>query len=76
MRTVPITVDSLGNIVSANIPVALNLLERRGHTQYGDKIILSENDSGICLNQAGLIWDGACAPVLGPTTNYVVGING
>lgn len=57
MRTVPITVDSLGNIVTANIPVALNLLERRGQACFGDKIILSGNGSGICLNQAGMVWD-------------------
>ncbi|MDH3670645.1 MAG: ketoacyl-ACP synthase III [Gammaproteobacteria bacterium] len=56
---VPVSVDSLGNIVSATIPVNLQLLSRDHKLQNGAKIYLSGTGSGICLSQAGLVWDAA-----------------
>jgi 3-oxoacyl-[acyl-carrier-protein] synthase-3 len=56
---VPVTVDTLGNLVSATIPVNLQLLCQRRELRDGDKVYLSGTGSGICLGQAGLIWDAA-----------------
>jgi acyl-CoA:acyl-CoA alkyltransferase len=56
---VPITVDYLGNIISATIPVNLALLEEKKMLRSGEKIYLAGSGSGICLSQAGLIWDAA-----------------
>lgn len=56
---VPITVDSLGNVISATIPVILHQLNRDRALLAGQKIYLSGTGSGICLTQAGLVWDAA-----------------
>jgi len=56
---IPITVDHLGNIISATIPVNLALLTRDKELKQGDKVYLSGTGSGISLCQAGLIWDAA-----------------
>lgn len=56
---VPVSVDSLGNVVSATIPVNLQLLARANKLRNGAKIYLSGTGSGICLSQAGLVWDAA-----------------
>ena len=56
---VPITVDLFGNIISATIPVNINLLKKKNKLNFGQKIYLSGTGSGICLSQAGLIWDAA-----------------
>lgn len=56
---IPITVDFLGNIISATIPVNINLLHRRKQLRFGAKLYLAGTGSGISLSQAGLIWDAA-----------------
>lgn len=56
---IPVSVDFLGNVISATIPLNLQLLARENKLQSGEKVYLSGTGSGICLNQAGLIWDAA-----------------
>jgi len=55
----PRTVDLLGNLVTANIPLSLHWCLLKNEIKAGDKIYLSAGGSGISLSQAGLIWDGA-----------------
>lgn len=55
----PRTVDFLGNLVTANIPLGLHCCLQKGEIRAGDKIYLSAGGSGISLSQAGLIWDNA-----------------
>ena len=59
MDIIPITVDWLGNIISATIPVNLCILAEKGQIHQGNKIYLSGTGSGISIAQAGLIWDAA-----------------
>ena len=59
LNIVPITINFLGNIVSATIPVNLHLLSAKNQLALGEKIYLSGTGSGICLAQAGLVWDAA-----------------
>ena len=53
----PKTVDLLGNLITANIPLAIDHCLRRKEIQAGDKIYLSGTGSGISLSQVGLVWD-------------------
>lgn len=55
----PKTVDVLGNLITANIPLAIHYCSRDNEVRRGDKIYLSGSGSGISLSQAGLIWDPA-----------------
>ena len=52
LNKMPITVTTLGNLVSASIPVSLDTREK----QSGDKIFLAGAGSGLCAGHAGLIW--------------------
>jgi 3-oxoacyl-(acyl-carrier-protein) synthase III len=56
-RLMPKTVDVLGNLITANIPVNIYNCVRNGELKAGDKIYISSTGSGISLSQAGLIWD-------------------
>ncbi len=56
---IPVTVDYLGNIISATIPLNIHLLAERKKFSSADRIYLSGTGSGICLSQSGLIWDAA-----------------
>lgn len=56
---IPITVDRLGNIISATVPLNIALLQERGELGKGAKLYLAGSGSGISLSQAGLIWDAA-----------------
>lgn len=58
-NVMPKTVDMLGNLISANIPVAVHDCLEKHEIRAGDKIYLSGVGSGISLSQAGLIWDAA-----------------
>jgi 3-oxoacyl-[acyl-carrier-protein] synthase III len=51
----PKTVDVLGNLVTASIPLGLYYSVRE--LKLGDKIYISSTGSGISLSQAGLVWD-------------------
>jgi 3-oxoacyl-[acyl-carrier-protein] synthase-3 len=55
----PVSVDFLGNVVSATIPVNLQLLYQENKLRNREKIYLSGTGSGISVGQAGLIWDAA-----------------
>lgn len=52
----PQTVDFLGNLVTANIPVSLHRCLINEEIRPGDKIYFSGGGSGISLSQAGMIW--------------------
>jgi 3-oxoacyl-[acyl-carrier-protein] synthase-3 len=56
---IPVSVDRLGNVVSATIPVNLHFLQENKELAVGDKVYLSGTGSGICLAQAGVVWDVA-----------------
>jgi len=51
------TVTYYGNLVSANIPLNLQFLNKDRMPTYGDKILLTGGGSGIVVSKAGLIWD-------------------
>lgn len=55
----PNTVSTLGNLVTATIPVNLHNLRVHTEVKRGDKIFLSGSGSGLAISQAGLIWDVA-----------------
>jgi len=59
LEKIPITVDFLGNIISATIPVNLARLTREKYLNSGAKVYLAGTGSGISLSQAGMIWDAA-----------------
>ena len=54
---IPKTVDTLGNLITATIPVILNHLQVGGEMASGDKVYLAGAGSGISVSQAGLVWD-------------------
>lgn len=55
----PRTVDFLGNLVTASIPLSIHYCEKNRELRAGDKIYVSTTGSGISLSQAGFIWDAA-----------------
>lgn len=56
---IPVSVDRLGNVVSATIPLNIHLMHENNALNPGDRLYLSGTGSGICLCQAGLILDEA-----------------
>ncbi len=56
---IPLSVDVLGNIISASIPANIAALQDQNAMCQGDKIYLAGSGSGISISQAGLIWDAA-----------------
>jgi 3-oxoacyl-[acyl-carrier-protein] synthase-3 len=53
------TVATMGNLVSATIPVNLYNLAVNQEVRDGDKIFISGAGSGLSISQAGLIWEAA-----------------
>lgn len=53
----PRTVDFLGNLITASIPLNIHRCASNRELRAGDKIYVSSTGSGISLSQAGLIWD-------------------
>lgn len=53
----PKTVDTLGNLITASIPVNIYNCVNAGELRAGDKIYISSTGSGISLSQAGVVWD-------------------
>lgn len=58
-KIMPNTITSLGNLVSANIPVAFYNIMKNKEVSAGDKIFVAGAGSGLAVSQAGLIWDAA-----------------
>jgi acyl-CoA:acyl-CoA alkyltransferase len=52
------TVDVLGNLITASIPLGIHYCFKNRELKTGDKIYVSSTGSGISLSQAGLVWDG------------------
>lgn len=59
LNIMPKTVSTLGNLITANIPLCVNNFYTDQEVNSGDKIYLSGVGSGISLSQAGLIWEAA-----------------
>lgn len=59
LERIPNVVTEMGNIISATIPVALSQLKTQGTLRNGQKVYLSGTGSGICIAQAGVVWDAA-----------------
>lgn len=55
----PKTVDVLGNLITANIPLSVHYCVMKDELKHGSKVYLSSTGSGISLGQAGLVWDAA-----------------
>lgn len=53
----PRTVDTLGNLITASIPLGIHLCQLNRELAPGNKIYISSTGSGISLSQAGLVWD-------------------
>lgn len=53
------SVDTLGNLITANIPMSINEFYVNNEVKNDDKIYMSGTGSGISLSQTGLIWDAA-----------------
>lgn len=56
---IPRTVATMGNLITANIPVCVHQFAANKEVKPGDKVYLSGTGSGISLSQSGLIWDAA-----------------
>jgi 3-oxoacyl-[acyl-carrier-protein] synthase-3 len=59
VEKIPNTVITMGNLITANIPISLYLFSINQEVKAGDKIFLSGAGSGISISQGGLIWDAA-----------------
>lgn len=55
----PNTLNMLGNLVTATIPVNLYKLSKKQQVNNGDRVFLSGSGSGLAISQTGLIWDAA-----------------
>jgi 3-oxoacyl-[acyl-carrier-protein] synthase III len=53
------TVCTLGNLVSATIPVNIHRMFDNQALKSGDKVFISGSGSGLSISQAGLIWEKA-----------------
>jgi len=59
LSIMPNTVSSLGNLVTANIPVNLYNLMKNKEVKPGEKVFIAGAGSGLAISQAGLIWEAA-----------------
>lgn len=59
LSIMPNTVSSLGNLVTANIPVNIYNLMKSKEVKVGEKVFIAGAGSGLAISQAGLIWDAA-----------------
>lgn len=55
----PDTVSTMGNLITANIPLGLYNLMKNKEVQIGEKVFISGAGSGLSISQAGLIWQAA-----------------
>lgn len=54
---IPETVTTLGNIITASVPVILHRLRRSGDVAAGQRLLLSGSGGGISAAQGAMIWD-------------------
>lgn len=54
---IPETVTTLGNIITASVPVILHRLLMADQVNTGDRLLLSGSGGGISAAQAALVWD-------------------
>ncbi len=57
LEIMPKTIYTMGNLITANIPVAIHNAVYNQEVSYDNKLYLSAAGSGISIGQAGLIWD-------------------
>ncbi len=55
----PNTVTTLGNLITASIPVNLHNLRINNEIEPGQKVFIAGAGSGLSVSQAGLIWEAA-----------------
>lgn len=55
----PNTITTLGNLVTANIPIALYNIMINKEIHNGEKIFVAGAGSGLTVSQSGIIWDAA-----------------
>ncbi len=59
MDRMPNTVNTMGNLITATIPINLYNLSRNKEINNGDKIFIAGAGSGLSITQAGLMWEAA-----------------
>lgn len=59
IEAMPNTLNFMGNLVTATIPMNLYKIHKEQRVVNGDRIFLSGSGSGLAISQAGLIWDAA-----------------
>jgi len=55
----PNTVSTMGNLVTATIPVNLYNIVKNKEIRNGEKVFIAGAGSGLSVSQAGLVWDAA-----------------
>lgn len=53
------TVCTMGNLISASIPINIDKLSCNHDVKPGDRIFISGSGSGLSISQAGLVWEAA-----------------
>jgi 3-oxoacyl-(acyl-carrier-protein) synthase III len=53
------TVSTMGNLVTANVPINLHLLRETGELTGGDKVLVVGGGSGLAVSHVGLVWEEA-----------------
>lgn len=53
------TISTMGNLVTATIPVNLHELSNNHELKKGNKVFIAGAGSGLSISQAGLIWEAA-----------------
>ncbi len=59
LSLMPDTVSTMGNLITANIPLGLYNLMNNNEINNGEKVFISGAGSGLSVSQAGLIWNAA-----------------
>lgn len=59
LNIMPDTVSTMGNLVTATIPIALYKLTTNHEVKRGEKVFISGAGSGLSVSQAGLVWNAA-----------------
>jgi 3-oxoacyl-[acyl-carrier-protein] synthase-3 len=59
LDVMPNSVSSLGNLVTASIPLNLHRIKEDHSVKAGQKVFIAGVGSGLSISQAGLVWDAA-----------------